>query len=403
MNNYKLVKRACYISSVTMSIVGNLSPILFLTFRNMYGLSYTQLGLLIVINFSTQLGIDLLFSFFSDKFNIPMVVRLTPLITTVGLLIFAILPSLFPNNTYIVMVVSTTIFSAAAGFNEVLLSPVVASIPSEHPDREMSKLHSSYAWGVVGVVIFSTFFLFVFGYHNWQWLAGIFTIVPITAAIMFMKADIPSFKTEKNSAEKTIFNKRLFFCFMCMFFAGATELTMAQWSSSYLEKVMGIPKVLGDIVGVALFSATLGLGRSLYGKYGKKIRIVLFWSAVFSTVFYLLMAISQNSVLSLVSCVATGFVVSMLWPGTLLIAADEFPKGGVVMYAIMAAGGDFGASFGPEMVGIITDLSLKSQKVINLSSNLGMSAEQISMKIGMLVAVIFPLMATALYFKRRRG
>ena len=402
MKNYNLLKKACYISGVTMSIVGNISPVLFLTFRNLYGLSFSQLGLLIVINFCSQLCIDLIFSFFSHKFNIAKVVRFTPLITTTGLLLFAVLPTLFPDFVYGGMIISTAIFSIAAGFNEVLLSPVIASIPSEYPEREMSKLHSAYAWGVVGVVIFATLFLSVVGYSNWQWLIAILTLVPITVAFMFMKAEIPALKTEQSSGGKSIFGKPLIVCFMCMFFAGASELTMAQWSSSFLEKVTGIPKVVGDIVGVALFSATLGLGRSLYGKYGKNIRKVLLWSSVFSTIFYFIMATTNNGVINLVACIMTGFTVSMLWPGTLLIAADDMPNGGVVMYAIMAAGGDLGASVGPEVVGIVADLALKSNKILNFAAQYGFTHEQISMKIGMLVAVLFPLLATILFVIKRK-
>ena len=69
---FKRLKYACYTSNITMSAVGNLSPVLFLTFRSLYGISYSLLGLLVLINFCTQLGIDLVFSFFSHKSNIFM-------------------------------------------------------------------------------------------------------------------------------------------------------------------------------------------------------------------------------------------------------------------------------------------------------------------------------------------
>ena len=401
MRNYRLLKNACYVSSITMSIVGNVSPILFLTFRNTYGLSFSQLGLLIVINFFSQLVIDLIFSFFSHKFNIAKVVKITPLITTTGLLLFATLPKLIPDFIYVGMIISTTVFSVAAGFNEVLLSPVIASIPSENPEREMSKFHSVYAWGVVGVVIFATLFLSVCGYDNWQWHIACLTFVPIIASFMFMKAQVPALRTEHSVGIKTIYNKQLFACFLCMFFAGASELTMAQWSSSFLEKVTGIPKVVGDVVGVALFSATLGLGRSLYGKYGKNIRYVLLWSSVFSAVLYFIMASTNNGIINLVACIMTGFTVSMLWPGTLLLAADDMPNGGVVMYAIMAAGGDLGASVGPQVVGVVTDLALESSKIFSVASEYGLTHEQVSMKIGMLTAALFPLLASIIYFIKR--
>ena len=74
-SDYKRLKYACYTTNVSMSVVGNISPILFLTFHNLYGISYSLLGLLVLINFITQLSIDLIFSFFSHKFNIPLAVK----------------------------------------------------------------------------------------------------------------------------------------------------------------------------------------------------------------------------------------------------------------------------------------------------------------------------------------
>ena len=64
------VKMACYTTNMSMPIVSNFVPILFLTFRDLYGISYSLLGFLVLVNFVTQLGVDLVFSFFSHKINI---------------------------------------------------------------------------------------------------------------------------------------------------------------------------------------------------------------------------------------------------------------------------------------------------------------------------------------------
>ena len=53
-----------------MASVFSLPPLLFITFKESYGISYTLLGTLVAINFCTQLCIDLAFSFFSKYFNI---------------------------------------------------------------------------------------------------------------------------------------------------------------------------------------------------------------------------------------------------------------------------------------------------------------------------------------------
>ena len=89
MNKHARVKFACYTANSSMAIVSHLSPVLFLTFRDTYGISYSLLGLLVLINFVTQLTVDLIFSFFSHKFNIPKTVKAIPIIAAVGFLVYA--------------------------------------------------------------------------------------------------------------------------------------------------------------------------------------------------------------------------------------------------------------------------------------------------------------------------
>lgn len=112
---YQLTKYACYITNISMSVVASLSPLLFVTFREMYGISYTLLGLLVVINFSTQLFIDLAFTFFARNFNIHKTVRLMPFITFCGLLIYGIFPSVFTEIAYFWIVIGTIVFSVLPG------------------------------------------------------------------------------------------------------------------------------------------------------------------------------------------------------------------------------------------------------------------------------------------------
>ncbi len=396
---YKRLKYACYTANLSMSVVANLSPVLFITFRNLYGISYSLLGLLVLVNFVVQLTVDLIFSFFSHKFNISKTVKITPLLTVIGLLVYAILPWLFHNNAYFGLIAGTVIFSASGGLAEVLISPVVAEIPSKDPDREMSKLHSVYAWGVVLVILFSTLFLLAFGSENWQYLALVLMIIPAVSCVLFSKSQIPQMKTPEKVSDvgKQLKNKSLWLCVIAIFFGGASECTMAQWSSGYLEQALNIPKVWGDIFGVALFGMMLGMGRTLYSKYGKNITKVLLLGVIGAAVCYIISALSNIAVIGLLSCALTGFCVSMLWPGCLIVASDKFPKAGVFLFALMAAGGDLGASVGPQLVGIVADISIKSQTVVALAERFNLTSEQIGMKIGMSVGALFPLVAIPLF------
>ena len=399
MNNNMRVKYACYTVNVIMAVVTNLSPLLFMTFRSLYSISYSLLGTLVLIFFCTQLGIDLIFSFFSHKFNIQKTVKLLPWLTFAGLILYALLPKIFPDKAYIGLVAGTMLFAVSCGLAEVLMSSIVAALPSDDPDGDMSRLHSLYAWGVVFTVIFSTVFLLLCGKENWYVLALVFTVFPLIAALLFATSTIPEMQTPEkvSGAIKMLKEKGIWLCFVRIFLGGAAECTMAQWCSGYLEAALGIKKIWGDIFGVALFAVMLGLGRTLYAKHGKNISRVLFLGAIGATVCYLTAALSGIAIIGLVACALTGLCVSMMWPGSIIIASDKYPSAGVFIFALMAAGGDLGASVGPQLVGAIADFAIENQSLVAFAQSLSITPEQLGMKLGMLVGMLFPIIGIAVY------
>ena len=154
--NFKRTKFACYAAYFTMSSVFCLPPLLFVTLHETFNISWTLLGTLVLTNFCTQLLVDLIFTFFSKKFNVKAIVKIMPLLTSAGLLIYALIPTFFPNIAYLGLLIGTIIFSVSAGFSEVLLSPMIAALPSDNPQRDMSLLHSLYGFGVFTVVLLAT-------------------------------------------------------------------------------------------------------------------------------------------------------------------------------------------------------------------------------------------------------
>ncbi|MBR6531249.1 MAG: MFS transporter [Clostridia bacterium] len=392
IKNFARTRRACYFTYLAMSSVFSLPPLLFVTFREMYGISYTLLGTLVLINFCTQLTIDLIFSFFTKYFNIHLTVRVMPLLTSAGLLTYALVPMLFPQYAYLGFVTGTVIFSVAAGLCEVLLSPLVAALPSDNPERDMSKLHSLYAYGVVMVVLVSTAFLKLFGNHNWMYLTLFWAVLPIFSFILFSTSPFPEMDLSSSDSKGKSKHKngRLMLCVLCIFFGSAAENSMTNWISGYMENALQIPKMLGDILGMALFAVLIGLGRTLYAKYGKNISLVLLVSMAGAFVCYLFAGLSTNPIIAMVACILTGICTSMLWPGALILMEEKIPNPGVAAYALMAAGGDFGASIAPQMLGAIVDMVSASTRAPDIASQLSISTEQLGMKAGMLTAAAFP-------------
>lgn len=389
--NFKRTKFACYTAYFTMSSIFSLPPLLFVTFHEMYGVSWTLLGTLVLTNFCTQLLVDLLFTVFSKKFNIQKIVRFMPLITSLGLLIYAIFPMVLPDLAYVGLLTGTVIFSVSAGLSEVLLSPTIAAIPSDNPQRDMSMLHSLYAFGVFTVVVISTLFLKIAGTENWMYLTIFLALLPVIAAILFITSPMPDMDTQESSAAAQKSRKRtigIALCIGCIFLGSCAENAMSNWISGYMEAQLHIDKAFGDILGMAMFAILLGITRISYAKWGKSITKMLFIGMAGAAVCYLIAGLSTHVIPAFAACIMTGIFTSMLWPGTLILMEEKIHGAGVTAYALMAAGGDFGASVAPQLLGVIAD--------------------RISLQAGMLICSVFPILGTVLmciiigYFQKHK-
>ena len=92
---------------------------------------------------------------------------------------------------------------------------------------------------------------------------------------------------------------------------------------------------------------------------------------------FLLMVLPQNPMINLLGCGLSGLAVAVTWPGTLSLAAARCPRGGTMLFALVALGGDIGCSLGPEVVGRVS----------------GMFADDLRYGLG--TAIIFPLLVIA--------
>ena len=406
---FRRTKLACYVAYFTGSVIFCLPPLLFVTLEDMYNVSNTLLGTLVLTNFCTQLIIDLIFTFFSKKFNISWVVKAMPILTSLGLFFYASSPFLFPNNVYLGLLLGTVIFSVSAGLSEVLLSPMIAAIPSKNPQRDMSFLHSLYAFGVFTMVLVCSIFFKVFGRENWMYLTMFLACLPIITAVLFMTSPMPDMDTG-NDVSKTERAKRrtvgIALCVACIFFGACAENAMTNWVSSYMETALHIDKAVGDILGLAGFAILLGLGRILYARFGKKIIPVLLGGMIGATLCYLIAGLSTSVIPAFIACILTGFFSSMLWPGTLIMMEEKIPAPGVTAYALMAAGGDLGSSFAPQLMGIIIDGVSHNAEAAGMTME---AARQLGMKTSMLVSAIFPMIGVIVilvimrYFKEKKS
>lgn len=356
-----------YVAYVVQAIVINFVPLLFVTFRRDYGLTFEMLTLIVTINFLMQLTIDAISVFLIDRLGYRFMVVAAHVAAMLGLVGLAFLPELLAPNYYVGILIATVLYAIGGGLIEVVISPIVEACPTERKSATMSLLHSFYSWGMAIVTLVSALFFAVFGVENWKILACFWAIVPLVNGIMY--AFVPLYELNPEGGQKGVgglFKMKIFWLMLLLMFgAGAAEQAISQWASAYSEVELGISKTIGDIAGPCAFGILMGSARVFYAKFSKKLKLsgFMFVSAFLCLASYFLAAFSPVPLLGLLGCAICGLSVGIMWPGTYSLAAGVIRNGGTAMFAILALAGDAGCTFGPTLVGFVSGIFDESIRV----------------------------------------
>lgn len=379
-NNYKHTIYACYIGYITQAIINNFAPLLFLTFQNIYRIPLEQIGLLVTVNFCTQLLVDMLSAKFVDRIGYRTSIVMAHVFAAVGLIGLGILPDLFANP-YIGLCISIVLYAIGGGLTEVLISPIVEACPTEGKSAAMSLLHSFYCWGSVLVILVSTILFHFLGMDAWKMIACLWAIIPIFNIFYFFQVPIAPLVAEGESMSiQTLLSSKVFWILaLLMLCSGASEQAMSQWASAFAESGLHVSKTIGDLAGPLFFAVLMGCARVIHAKFAEKVNLSKYLGicAVLCILSYLLASLSPFAFLSLLGCGLCGVSVGAMWPGTFSLANKKCPKGGTAMFALLALAGDAGCSFGPTVVGFVS------------------AAWGNNLKLGLLIAVLFPILLLA--------
>ena len=374
--NYKKTLIACYLGFVTQAISANFAPLLFLTFKDTYGITLDKIAMIPLVFYLTQLLVDLAATKFADKIGYRTCVVASQVLSAVGLVLMAILPEMIPVP-FIGILISVVLYAIGSGLIEVLVSPIVEACPFENKDGMMSLLHSFYCWGAMGVILGSTLFFAVFGVENWKILTFIWALVPLYNTFNFVNCPIERLVEDGKSMGigKLLKTPIFWLMIILMVCSGASEATMAQWASAFTESAVGVSKTVGDLAGPCLFAMFMGISRMLYGKFSEKLDLtkVMLLCGIMCAGCYLLASLSVLPILGLAGCALCGLAVGIMWPGSISISSQNCPRGGTAMFAFLALAGDLGAMVSPSMVGSLSEMA---------GGNL---------KMGLLAATIFPI------------
>ena len=377
MKNYRKTLIASYLGFIVQAITANFAPLLFLKFHTDYHISLGRIALIPAVFYVTQLLIDVFCAKFVDRIGYRRSVVVSEIACGAGLAGLAVLPDLMPDP-FAGILICVAVYAVGSGLIEVLVSPIVEACPFENKDSVMSLLHSFYCWGSVGVILLSSLFFTLIGIDHWKLLACLWALIPLYNIYNFATCPIEHLTEEGlGMTIRELFRTPLFWLsILLMFCAGASEISMSQWASAYTEAALGFSKSVGDLAGPCLFAVTMGISRVIYGKFGQKMDLSRFMtgSGILCFFCYLLASLSANPLVGLTGCIFCGFSVGIMWPGTISITSPRLPRGGTALFALLAMSGDLGGSFGPSLVGIVTQRAGDN------------------MQTGMLAGSVFPLM-----------
>ena len=357
--NYRKTLIASYIGYIVQALVINLPPLLFVIFSESFALDVGKISLLISINFITQLCTDIIAAKYIGKIGFRRGAILAHVFASIGLILLGILPFIMPS--FFGICISIILMAIGGGLTEVIISPIVQSLPLKNKAAHMSLLHSFFCWGFVITVLLTTAFFAVFGTQNWRYLVMLWAIIPFINVFLYKSAPLmvqnesEQVGTDKNMYKHPVFLLMLVF----MLCGGASEIAMSQWASYFAETGLSVSKTVGDLLGPCSFAILMGAARLLFAKNEKRINIntAIILSSALCIFSYALTALAPLPFLSLIGCTVCGLSVGIMWPGVLSLCAKTFPKGAGRMFALLALAGDIGCTLGPFILGYISDLT----------------------------------------------
>jgi MFS family permease len=404
----RAVVRCCNLGMIVLALSINFAPPLFIPFREAFGLSYEQLGRLVLVNYTTQVTFDLLCGALSDRLPPRLFVMAANVLAFTGLWLLSFAETLFPASPYAGLLLGTVVCAMGGGIMELMLTPIVNAVPSRRKTANMNMLHAYYALGQLVVVGGIALAVSACGPSRWPWIVRAWSLVPLVSGLCFACVHIPKFVPEasRQRLRHLIRTRFLLVAIAAIALGGGAEAVMAQWTSAFAEQGLGFAKISGDLLGCCLFAAMLGAGRLWMGVAGERVNLgrLMIGCTLLLAACYLLAALAPLPWLSLAACALGGLGASILWPGVLVLCARRYPLGGGSMFATLSAAGDLGCALVPWALGGLAVRIGASSSLLNGLRGLGiaLTPDQAGLRAAFLAATLAPLLLFFL-INRLRG
>lgn len=346
-----------YAGMMCLAIAINLLPVFLTTlsheFGGVQGLTNEQLGRLAGITFAGLVGGILVTGPLADRLGAKPFTIVGNSLIVLGLLCLGV------SHNYRGVCLAVFVMGTGAGILDMVLSPIVCALQPHRRTSAMNWLHSFYCSGAVLTVLFSSLTLKLG--MEWRTLSLWLAVLPALVTVAFAIMKVPHLVTEgtERLRLRDLMKIRFFqVALLAIFLGGAAEMGLAQWLPAYAETTLGFSKWISGI-SLLFFSLAMAIGRISVGLLGNRVNpytvlLICCWG---SAILFLGCSFAPWPGVALTACMLVGITGSCLWPSTLGVAADHFPRGGASMFGFLATFGNLGCVFMPWLVGFIADHS----------------------------------------------
>ena len=346
-----------YLSGFLVGIILVLYPAAGSLFTNpdFHGLSSAQFGSIFIPQIILAIVTSLSAPKLSERWSMKTVMLFGLLSLLLSGLVLAASHLFFVGNfDYILLLIGTAFLGAGFGLTITALNPFAFHLFPGKETSAVTAMHILLGAGTASAALFLNYFV-----SKGVWYMAPLAISAIVLLMLIFTLPLPLSLPEKEveeSDQKEGIPLQIWLFAITVFLYGACEATFGNWGALFLEKSGGL-STSDSALGLSLFWGFIAIGRILFTFYALKFSpkwVYILAPIIVMIVFYLLPSASSRELL--LACMAIGgFGMSVLFPVSISMATERFPKYAALISGLLVAAIQLGTGFSSNIIGILNE------------------------------------------------
>lgn len=322
-----------------------------------------------------------------------------------------------PTSSSIEMIVLCSLLLTGLGWGavEAASNPMVASL---YPEEKTHRLNILHSWWPAGIVVGGLLGVGI-SLAGLPWAINVLILMIPAIALAWMVATSTFPVTERVAAGVSykgmfgeLIKRPLFWVFWaCMWLTAAAELAPGQWVDITLSNIVGMPGILI----LVYVSGLMFVMRHFAGPIVERISSVglMFMSCLFAGIGLYLLSLANSPALAFAAATVWGVGVCYMWPTTLAIVSERFPRGGAMAMGLMGFAGGMSIQFVLPQMGAIFD-SAKAEAAGGVAKLATLSPDALEevvryasvesfQSVAIIPLILLPVFGLIWFFDRKKG